>query len=122
MCEFDDIAEVDGELERLGGLPEPVVARLARRPGQKEERWAQLLTDGSTGLHGQPADDVPSGGATPAPAPEPAELRVEVAELKVEVAQLRVEVAELRERVAQLCDDVEALRRGLDRPPERPGT
>ena len=99
MCEFDDIAEVDAELERLSGLPEPVVVRLPRRPGQKEERWVQLLTDSSTGLPGRPADDVPSGDATPA--------------LASEVAELRVEVAELRDKVAQLCDDVEMLRRGL---------
>ena len=31
MCEFDDIAEVDVELEHLSGRSEPVVARLARR-------------------------------------------------------------------------------------------
>lgn len=96
MCEFDDIAEVEAELERLSGLPEPVVARLPRRPGQKEERWAQLLTDSSTGLLGQAADDVPSGGATPT--------------LASEVAELRVEVAELRDKVAKLCDDVETLK------------
>ena len=99
LCEFDDIAEVDVELGRLSGLPEPVVARLPRRPGQKEERWVQLLTDSSTGVAGQPADDVRSGGTTPA--------------LASEVAELRVEVAELRDKVAQLCDDVEMLRRGL---------
>ena len=96
MCGFDDIAEVEAELERLSGLPEPVVARLPRRPGQKEERWAQLLTDSSTGLLGQAADDVPSGGATPT--------------LASDVAELRVEVAELRDKVAKLCDDVETLK------------
>jgi uncharacterized protein YceH (UPF0502 family) len=105
MCEFDDIAEVDAELERLSGLPEPVVARLPRRPGQKEERWVQLLTDSSTGLPGRPADDVPSGDATPA--------------LASEVAELRVEVADLRDKVAQLRDEVETLRRALHQPPER---
>jgi uncharacterized protein YceH (UPF0502 family) len=105
MCEFDDIAEVDAELERLSGLPEPVVVRLPRRPGQKEERWVQLLTDSSTGLPGRPADDVPSGDATPA--------------LASEVAELRVEVADLRDKVAQLRDEVETLRRALHQPPER---
>ena len=104
MCGFDDIAEVDVELERLSGLPEPLVVRLPRRPGQKEERWVQLLTDSPTGVLGPPADDVPRGG-------EVAELHVEVAELHVEVAELHVEVAELRDRVAKLCDDFETLRR-----------
>ena len=44
MCEFGGIAQVDAELEDLSGRPEPVVARLSRRTGQKEERWVQLLT------------------------------------------------------------------------------
>ena len=104
MCGFDDIAEVDVELERLSGLPEPLVVRLPRRPGQKEERWVQLLTDSPTGVLGPPADDVPRGGETP-------DLAAEVAELHVEVAELHVEVAELRDRVAKLCDDFETLRR-----------
>jgi hypothetical protein len=99
MCGFDDIAEVDVELEHLSGLPEPLVARLPRRPGQKEERWAQLLTDSSTGLPGPPVADVPSGDGAPA--------------LAFEVAELRVEVAELRDKLAQLGDDVETLRRAL---------
>ena len=111
MCGFDDIAEVDVELERLSGLPEPLVVRLPRRPGQKEERWVQLLTDSPTGVLGPPADDVPRGGETPDLAADVAELHVEVAELHVEVAELHVEVAELRDRVAKLCDDFETLRR-----------
>ena len=106
MCEFDDIAEVDVELERLSGLPEPVVARLSRRPGQKEERWVQLLTDGATEMSGPPADYLPRGDATPAPASD--------------LAELRVEVAELRDKVAALGDDVEALRQALHQSPERP--
>ena len=104
MCEFDDITEVDVELESLSRLPEPIVARLPRRPGQKEERWVQLLTDSPTGVLGPPADDVPRGGETP-------DLAADVAELHVEVAELHVEVAELRDRVAKLCDDFETLRR-----------
>ena len=58
MCEFDDIAEVGAELEHLSERTEPVVARLPRRPGQKEERWVQLLTDSPTGLVDQPAGDL----------------------------------------------------------------
>jgi uncharacterized protein len=43
MASFDGIAGVETELGRLVVLPEPLVARLPRRPGQKEERWVQLL-------------------------------------------------------------------------------
>lgn len=102
MCEFDSIAQVDAELERLSGLPEPLVARLSRRPGQKEERWAQLLTDGSLALASEPEPDVVEAGSN----------RTDLAS---EVAELRTEVVELHARVAVLHDELEALRKDLIR-------
>ena len=45
MALFEGISALDVELARLAGGPEPLVARLGRRPGQKEERWGQLLMD-----------------------------------------------------------------------------
>jgi uncharacterized protein YceH (UPF0502 family) len=67
MCDFEGIAEVDVELEALSKLAEPPVAKLARQPGQKEQRWVQLLTgwDGA-------ADDATGGGASPLGGPVPA--------------------------------------------------
>ncbi len=100
MCEFDSIAQVEAELERLGGLPEPLVARLSRRPGQKEERWVQLLTDGSLALASEPVADVVEAGSS-------------TTDLVSEVAELRTEVVELHARVAVLHDELEALRRDL---------
>jgi uncharacterized protein YceH (UPF0502 family) len=38
---FDSVPEVEELLERLGGRG--LVARQARRPGEREERWCQLL-------------------------------------------------------------------------------
>ncbi len=40
---FADQEEVDDALRRLARRDEPLVARLERQPGQKENRWAQLL-------------------------------------------------------------------------------
>jgi uncharacterized protein YceH (UPF0502 family) len=100
MCEFEGIAHVDGELERLSRLPEPLVALLPRRPGQKEERWAQLLADGSEGVPA-PALAGVVGGSTRA-------------DLAIEVAELRGEVAELRGEVAELHDQLDTLRRELE--------
>ncbi len=100
MCEFDSIAQVEAELEHLSGLPEPLVARLSRRPGQKEERWVQLLTDGSLALASEPVPDVVEAGSS-------------TTDLASEVAELRIEVAELHARVAVLHDELEALRRDL---------
>ena len=72
---FDSTAEVD---ETLGGLAErELVVRLERRPGQKEERWAQLL----------------GGDGEAAPAPVTADP------LEERVRRLEEEVAELRELV-----------------------
>jgi uncharacterized protein YceH (UPF0502 family) len=97
MCEFGGIAQVDLELEDLSGRTEPVVARLPRRTGQKEERWVQLLTGDWEGGPGEPEADVPVGGTR--------------ADLRAVVAELRVEVAELGIRVAQLQAQLETLRR-----------
>jgi uncharacterized protein YceH (UPF0502 family) len=40
---FDDVDEVLDTLRQLAGRNEPLVARLERQPGQKENRWAHLL-------------------------------------------------------------------------------
>jgi uncharacterized protein YceH (UPF0502 family) len=70
---FDSLAEVD---ETLSALAErDLVERLERRPGQKEERWTQLL-----------------GGAaetSTAPAPATDSLDERVRRLEREVAELR---------------------------------
>src|SRR4051812_791999 len=78
---FASTVEVE---ETLNVLAErEVVARLPRRAGEREERWAQLLG-------GEPASSVPaapsSGGRD---------------DLEARVARLEREVAELRERLAQ---------------------
>jgi uncharacterized protein YceH (UPF0502 family) len=43
MARFDGIDAVDADLVRLSEKTEPLVVRQSRRPGQKEERWAQLV-------------------------------------------------------------------------------
>ena len=40
---FGSTEAVEGTLRALASRPEPLAARLERRPGQKEERWIQLL-------------------------------------------------------------------------------
>jgi uncharacterized protein YceH (UPF0502 family) len=75
MASFEGIADVDAELVRLSGRDDPLAVRLGRRPGQKEERWAQLIapTAGQAtethdgGSAGPPASarPVPEGRASP---------------------------------------------------------
>ena len=69
-----------------------LAVRLERRPGQKEERYAQLLAD---------EDDEAASAAAPAmatPAPAASELEARVAALEAEVAQLRDSVSALSNR------------------------
>ena len=79
---FESIAAVE---ERLNALRKrELVARLPRRPGQKEERFAQLLGD-------EAGEDVPEVPTAPAPAGDDRLERLEarVAALEDEVAALR---------------------------------
>ena len=83
----DDAAGLDAALESLIGRdPRPVVARLPRRPGQKEVRYAHLLSGDVTPT----ADATPD--ATPATAPDTDRLDA----LEQMANELRNEVADLR--------------------------
>jgi len=86
LHEFADLAEVEATLDALARRDEPLVARLPRRPGQKDARYAHLLA-------GAPPAEEP-GVEAATPARETAGERV--ARLEAEVTSLRSEVAELR--------------------------
>jgi uncharacterized protein len=90
---FADLAEVHEVLERL--IEKGHVERLARQPGQKEERYLQLLGgDGHVGAAAeQPVADSPAA-EPPAAAADGAEDRLD--RLERELAELRDEVRELR--------------------------
>ena len=88
LAEFADLAAVEGTIERLiARQPEPLAARLARRPGQKEVRYAHLLS-------GEPVvPDAPDPGDA---APHGAGREDRVAALERTVEELRAELASLR--------------------------
>jgi uncharacterized protein YceH (UPF0502 family) len=103
LHDFPDLAAVHATLDRL--VERSHVARHERRPGQKEDRYEQLLSGDSDEPEPPPTDESPSesasdeGVADEAPAPEikPAEDRLtrlegEVAELRTELAALRTEL------------------------------
>lgn len=124
MAAFDGIVAVDADLKHMSGGPEPLVLRLARRPGQKEERWAQLLTPGSLDTVGDAGgvagggrmrDPVAGTGASLAPTwaaenpSRPADrlhsqawTGEQLTALADEVAALRAEVAALRAALQRL--------------------
>lgn len=49
LAAFDRLQDVEVELDALAARSEPLVERLPRRPGQKEERYRQLLAAEGTG-------------------------------------------------------------------------
>ena len=101
MASFDGLGEVEAELARLRELPEPLVRRLARQPGRKEERWAQLLTGETSDPASEPVATEDARPATSAPPPagtndEFEALRSEVGLLRREITALKAELAEFR--------------------------
>jgi uncharacterized protein len=96
---FADLADLEGVLEALMARePEPLAARLPRRPGQKEVRYAHLMA-------GEPSQT---------DAPEMAEERpIPTRRANVEddrVAALERTVEELRAEVAALRAELDAFR------------
>ena len=132
MAAFAGIGDVDSELQAMAGGPEPLVSRLPRRPGQKEERWAQLLSAGGPGSASRTDDagaDVETGSPGPAGSAAPFQGAAAgtlsgssnssadqggVAALTGEVGALRAEVAALAGEVAALWAEVAALRAALE--------
>jgi uncharacterized protein len=101
MADFGNLEHLEAELERLGGGTDPLVRRLPRRPGQKEERWAQLCT-GATPDTGTTADlqtgviDAVAQGRSVPLGDEVAALRDDVDVLQEEVTKIKAVVEELR--------------------------
>lgn len=89
MVEFADADELQGVIDQLIGRDDPVLVRIPRGPGQREDRFAQLLT-------GEPemqAAVVSSGiggltGGSKLEDDRIAALEKEVADLKAEVQRL----------------------------------
>lgn len=85
MHHFDDTTEVESVLDHMPEL----VTRLPRRPGEKEARYAHLLS-------GEPEMSAPSPEHAAVPS------RVDrIGELEAEVAQLRHEMDDLKQQFAR---------------------
>jgi uncharacterized protein len=85
---FPSLAEVHETLDRM--IERELVVRLSRRPGQKEERYRQLLggdEEAAAGADAPPADREP---------PSEDDLAARVGRLEAEVASLRETLATLR--------------------------
>lgn len=93
---FADLEETERVIDKLAEWPDgPLAVKLARQPGQKESRVAQLLT-GEPALEAHTDADAPIPGATG------------------RVAQLEQEVAELRKTVDDMLAGFDNLKRRFD--------
>ena len=99
MQGFADLADVQDALDRL--VERDLVLRLARRPGQKEERYLHRLSEEAEGAPPVEQPPEPLVAAPPRPAsPRRDEGRVD--RLEAELTELRGELATLREQLAEL--------------------
>ncbi|HST56434.1 MAG TPA: YceH family protein [Solirubrobacteraceae bacterium] len=102
---FAELADVQATLEQL--MQRELVARLERRPGQKEERYAQLLGD-SAQVVTVPAPATPALPAQPLPPPAAGHpgfaapsAHTTLGDLQQRVTRLEGELAELREQLTR---------------------
>lgn len=94
---FESLAAVEAVLADMGGGADPLAVELPRRPGQKEARWAQLLT-------GPPAEEpVAAAGSAGTSGGEAVILAGSLADrvstLEREVADLKAALADLRRQL-----------------------
>lgn len=91
---FADISSVEGFLEELQDRSEekggPLVVKLAKAPGAREQRWAHLLCG--------PVDEASWASGSPSRAVD--------SNTTERLARLEAEVAQLRETVAKLCAEL----------------
>jgi hypothetical protein len=113
MAEFSDLNDLERELSRLSGLETPLVERQARRPGQKEDRYAHLL--GSEAAGASPGWDEPAREEWARPAPiEPRSIEARsIAARSDEMSDLAQQIEQLREEISQLRIELSDLRRQL---------
>ncbi|MEP7301352.1 MAG: YceH family protein [Caldimonas sp.] len=100
---FVDLSAVEGFLEELAARPDekggPLAARLARAPGSRESRWAQLLTG--------PVEAAALAGSADA---ESFVAVSELAALKARLGAAEAEIAALRAIVERVCVELDIPR------------
>jgi uncharacterized protein YceH (UPF0502 family) len=91
--DLSDLGGVPGVLNRLGRRPEPLVQLVGRRPGQREDRYLQLLG---------PTDVVLREGSEEGPASRSGSLSDRVLALEADTAILREELTGIKELLEDL--------------------
>jgi uncharacterized protein YceH (UPF0502 family) len=97
MHPFASLGEVDAALAAMAEGKDPLVAELPRRPGQKETRWAHLLSGDLPAA--APAPPSPVSWSSPTQLPQGESLGDRVALLEEKLEALSAEFARLRSRL-----------------------
>ncbi|HKG94812.1 MAG TPA: YceH family protein [Gemmatimonadaceae bacterium] len=97
LFDFAEVAHVEHTLDGLAARPSPLVAQLPRGPGQKEARYAHLLS-GEVATESAGAAPRRSSAASSASGAAASPVEARVAALEHDVGALRAELAELRAR------------------------
>jgi uncharacterized protein YceH (UPF0502 family) len=95
LYEFSDLSQVQETLDKLAHRDEPLVVKLERQVGQKDARYAHLLS-GEVDIANIPATRERSGGGGSAERIE--KLEAEIASLKAEFEAIKTELAEFRKQ------------------------
>ena len=101
---FGDMGELSGALSRL--IERGLTARLDRRPGQREERYAHLLSEGA-----EEAEAAPAG--IPAAAPEPVSPPPAAAAPHAPAGSGSERIERIERQLAELRAEIKALREEL---------
>lgn len=97
MADFEGLSDVERELKRLSERDDPLIVRIGRRPGQKEDRFAHLL--GGSEVVELQAEEADRLGTV---VWQRRERRSELEDLRSELEDLRQEVSELRHELEEL--------------------
>ncbi len=96
LCKFDDVIEVETELEGLMAREEPLVVKLPREPGKRESRYAHLFSGN------------PQPSTVPTMQSDSVEITVSdrqrIVTLEKQVQELQLGLDELRQKYEQLAE------------------
>jgi uncharacterized protein YceH (UPF0502 family) len=120
MVDFPSVGEVQEQLNVLAEHSEELVRLLPRRPGQKEDRWQQIVAtpwNPDAGSAEVDETEVHQGAYERSAEVEPGTTVVMVPESdsdrQLELEVLRSGLDSLRDEVAVIREDLNALRQGL---------
>jgi uncharacterized protein len=97
MHPFEDLSIVQSTLRHLMEREPPLVKLLPRQPGNKEARYAHLLS-GDVEVREAPPPRVPAGSGSVAETAQLTALETEIAGLRKEIADLKAQFAEFRKQ------------------------